>query len=207
MEQNVVPEQEHGSKVDTDFSCTTTSRGEALALFRLSAGRLLNVNEWDTLCGPASAKFEVTDSNGVPVDAHATEGYFFRISIPAPGPVEGEGYDWVRVEMIGHLRDQGKDEEQVSMRVRPAASPVTDGTGIAHFFGQEATSTFQVTRTGCVVMASVHGRNETANSDTSNLADKVRNAVVSLGARAGFSSIQWSRLVRGLIEGSESSER
>jgi hypothetical protein len=201
MRETVIPPQEQGGQLDTDYSVTCSSNEEAMERFRISAGRLLNVNEWDVLCGPVSARFEVTSPAGTPVNQRAHEGNFFRISIPAPGPVEGDGYDWVRIEEIEHRVDPALDEARMSMRVRPASNPSRDGSDVAHFFGPDATSTFRVMRKGMQVTASVHGRNETANDETSTLVDKVRNTVVALGARLGVSSIQWNSLVKGIIEG------
>jgi hypothetical protein len=201
MKEKVVPEQEQGSSVDIVHALEMGSREEAIALYRQSAARLLNVNSWAELCGKRSAKFEVTYDSGEPVNSPACEGCYFRISIPAPGPVEGEGYDWVQVEKIEEHTNKTGDEQQLSIRVRPSANPAGDKDNTAHFFSPEATSTFRLTRKGNGVAASVHGRNETANTTTDSVADKLRNTVVSIGARAGFSSLQWKGLVKGVIEG------
>jgi hypothetical protein len=201
MRETVIPPQQQGGQLDTDYSVKCSSSEEAMERFRVSAARLLNVNEWDVLCGPLSAKFEVTSPAGTPVNQRAHEGNFFRISIPAPGPDEGDGFDWVRIEAIEHRVDPMLDEARMSMRVRPASNPAREGSDVAHFFGPEATSTFRVSRKGEIVTASVHGRNELPNDDTPTLTDKVRNTIVALGARLGVSSIQWNNLVKGIIEG------
>jgi hypothetical protein len=201
MRETIVPQQEEGSSLDVDYSFKAKSKAEACRVFRRSVARLLNVNDWDKICGPPSAKFDIIDEQGLATGAGARVGDYFRISIPAPGPREGDGFDWVRVETIDACTEQCTDEEHVSMRVRPTSSPENNKEGVAHFFGPEATSTFRVKRKGRVVTASVHGRNETANADTESVTDKVRNAVVSLGARAGLSAVQWKSLVRGIIEG------
>jgi hypothetical protein len=201
MRETMIPPQQQGGQLDTDYSVRCSSDKEAMERFRVSASRLLNVNEWDVLCGPLSARFEVTSPAGTPVNQRALEGNYFRISIPAPGPAEGDGFDWVRIEKIEHSVDPMQDEARMSMRVRPASNPAREGADVAHFFGPEATSTFRVTRKGETVTASVHGRNETPNDDTSSLTDKVRNALVAMGARLGVSSLQWNNLVKGIIEG------
>jgi hypothetical protein len=201
MKETVIPPQREGSSLDTDYQITCESVHEALGQFRISSVRLLDVNNWHLLCGPLSSRFEIVSMTGVLVERHAIEGDYFRISIPAPGPVGGDGFDWVRIEQIEEKGDASTAEQRISMRVRPASNPAGDQSDVAHFFGPEATSTFRVTRTGSIVSASVHGRNETANADTSKATDKIRNALVSLGARAGVSSIQWNSLVKGIIEG------
>jgi hypothetical protein len=202
MKEEIVPKQEQGSKVDIEFKIQAPSRSEAVAAYNAAVHRLLNVNEWEKLCAPVSARFEVVDPDGLPVNMPASRGFYFRISIPGPGTIEGDGFDWVRVEMIKSVGDVSRDAEQISMRVRPSANPQKDGEGsTAHFFSSDATSTFQVTRIGLDVAASVHGRNETANAEAGTVTDAIRNVVVSLGARAGFSSLQWNSLVKGIIEG------
>ena len=203
MKERIVPQQEQGARLDTNFVLHAQSPEAARVAYGRSVHRLLDVNHWDKLCGPGSAKFEVTNEQGVPINSMAREDFYFRIEIPAPGPIEGSGYDWVRVEKIDVRADAAHDEEQFSMRVRPAPNPAKEDSSTAHFFGPAATSTFRVARRGLDVMASVHGRNETANTEAGNLADSVRNVVVSFGASAGLSSLQWNNLVKGIIEGNK----
>ena len=50
-----------------------------------------------------------------------------------------------------------------------------------------------------LISAEVHGRNEKPNTSAENLPDKIRNAVVGIGAVAGFAKIQWQKLVKGLL--------
>lgn len=201
MRDRVVPQQEQGARLDTSYGYHAQTAADARLAYSQSVHRLLDVNRWDRLCGAGSARFEITNEEGIPVRSMAREDYYFRIRIPAPGPIEGDGYDWVKVEKIDVIADAAHDEEQLSMRVRPAPNPAKDEGATAHFFGPEATSTFRVTRKGLEVIASVHGRNETPNTEAGNLADAVRNTVVSFGASAGLSSLQWNSLVKGIIEG------
>jgi hypothetical protein len=201
MKETVIPPQQEGSSLDTGYHVDCSTQARALRQFRISSARLLNVNVWQALCGPLSSRFEVVSGSGAVVKRSAKEGDYFRIAIPAPGPQGGDGFDWVRIEEIERRSDPGSDEDRLSMRVRPAPNPQGEGSDVAHFFGPDATSTFRVTRKGTKVTASVHGRNETANSDTSIATDNVRNTLVSLGARAGVSAVQWNSLVKGLIEG------
>lgn len=166
----------------------------------MAASRLLNVNDWDKVCGPMSAKFTLTDSSGTPVERRARPGDYFRIDIHLPGPVAGGGFDWVRIETIEDDRDPTGPVEQLAVRVRPAPNPAGDGNHVAHFFDDEATSTFMVRRNHNSVTASVHGRNETPNTDGNNVVDKVRNTLVATGARAGTADLQWQALVDGLLK-------
>src|SRR5262245_36055401 len=141
MKETVIPRQQQGGKLDTDFDIFCASRVEAAVQFRISAARMLNVNAWDRICAGLSAHFEITTSAGIPVQRQALAGDYFRISIPGPGSVEGDGYDWVRIETIEHAKDTDRDEDRLSMRVRPAPNPTNDHHDVAHFFGPESTST------------------------------------------------------------------
>ncbi|MBC8052817.1 MAG: hypothetical protein H7Y13_07110 [Sphingobacteriaceae bacterium] len=77
---------------------------------------------------------------------------------------------------------------------------------MAHFFKDDASSTFLVQRNGLTVKAEVHGRNEQANTNTEKFIDKARNILVAAGAMLGFSDFQWKSLVKGLIRHQNSTE-
>jgi hypothetical protein len=199
-EQKIVPAQHTGQKVDEVEEIQCQSSEEADKLFSKAAQRLLDVNNWDRVCGPLSAKFSLMDASGSPVQRRPQQGDYFRINVPGPGPKAGEGFDWVQVEKIEERKNE--DDALLAIRVRPAASPLNADRDIAHFFNENATSTFSVQRSGNAVVASVHGRNEEPNTDTSRTVDKVRNAVVGGGASAGLSKPQWKSLVSGLLDNS-----
>lgn len=195
-----VPPQEKGTKLDTEHVVKAATPEEARRIFLCAVHRLLNINEWDKLCGPLSSTFGLTDREGVEVKRLAQPGDYFKIDIPAPGSASGEGYDWVKVEALIDQRDPSAPWERVTLRVRPAANPRHAGSDTAHFFKDDATSSFMVERKDTHVIASVHGRNEAPNTDARRVLDKVRNALVALGAISGFSKPQWKSLVKGLLE-------
>jgi hypothetical protein len=195
----IIPPQNEGSRLDTDHEVKAANEMEAKQLFNLAASRLLDVNCWDELCGPASAVFRLTDDQGNEITGPAKTGNYFKIDVPGPGPTAGEGYDWVKIEAMDDQRNPASNEESVTMRVRPASSPRNSNPDIAHFFSNEATSSFRVMRHSNVVRAEVHGRNETPNTEAKTPVDKVRNAVVGTGARVGMSTPQWKSLVKGLL--------
>jgi hypothetical protein len=169
----------------------------------MAANRLLDVNVWDQICGPLSAKFRLTDPSGNKITGPAKPGDHFMINIPGPGPSAGEGYDWVEVEALDDKRNPSGNDESIAIRVRPTASPLNRDSDTAHFFSEDATSSFRVVREGTKVRAEVHGRNEVPNTDVDKTVDKVRNAVVGTGAAAGMSSPQWNSLVNGLLDPSK----
>lgn len=61
-----------------------------------------------------------------------------------------------------------------------------------------------VSHEGNTVRAAVYGRNEVPNTGAEKAVDKARNAMVALSAMAGVSKLQWKLLVKGLVEGRES---
>ncbi len=124
-------------------------------------------------------------------------GVTFQIDIPGPGPVSGDGYDWVQIEAMEEL--ETPEIEQLTIRVRPATSPKNEKSDVAHFFSAEATSNFLVQREGNTVTAAVLGRNEKPNTEADTIVDKARNAAVATGAVTAFSKLQWTSLVKGLI--------
>lgn len=195
-----LPEKEEGAQRDVETKVKCNSVEEAKQLFEISKKRFLNVNEWNKICGKASAVFTVTDHQGHEVEEAPKVGYHFKINIPAPGTDTGGGFDWVRVEAIEDSTDTDKDTEFLAMRVRPSPNPLKPDEDIAHFFSDKATSNFIIYREKKVVTAAVIGRNEIANTDNKiSFFDKIRNAIVGTGAAGGLSDPQWKSLVNGVL--------
>lgn len=193
-ENNVVPEQNAGIETNTESSIELSTEEEAKEFFKEAKLRLLTINKWHQHAGSATADFQLTDETGTPVHRFPQKGDHFKIDIPAPGSVTGEGHDWVQVEAIE------EEEDYMGIRVRPATNPTNQRKDVAHFFSEDSTSTFVVKRKGKKITAGVYGRNEKPNTDTETLKDKLRNAAVATGAITGFSKLQWKTLVNGLVK-------
>lgn len=199
-EKPIVPEQTEGVKKDIEHRELAADENDARKLFMIARNRLVNVNQWHAYSEGLSAEFLLFGPEGIAVDRTAEMGDFFRIAVPAPGPTESEGYDWVQIEAIEDRSDPNGPYECMAMRVRPTHDPTRKGENVAHFFKDVSTSSFVVERDGRIVTAAVYGRNEVPNTETSNMVDKVRNAVVGVGAMLGIANIQWKNLVEGLIK-------
>lgn len=199
IDDELVPQQETGTETNTEETVTLRDEKEAQALFERAKERLLNVNTWEELCGTGSANFVLTDPAGQEVNRLAQPRDHFKIDIPGPGPVTGEGYDWVQIEQIEELHEPERNADCVLVRVRPATNPKGGADDVAHFFSEEATSNFMVRREGNTVTAAVYGRNELPNTKAESAVDKARNTMVALSAMAGISKLQWKQLVKGLI--------
>jgi len=192
-----VPVQTSGSEMNAVEQVQCPSREKAMEFYKTVANRLTDVNGWSARTKLPMSSFKLFDYAGRAVERQAEEGDFIRIDIPGPGTKTGHGYDWVIIESL--VEESAADAEAISMRVRPTAHPLGEDECIAHFLKSCATSTFQVKRIGDYVFAEEHGRNEKANLDTGHLLDNVRNAIVSAGAKIGFSYPQWKSLVVGLL--------
>lgn len=200
IKEKIVPPQKEGGKKDIEHKVATIDDDDARKLFVIGRNRLLNVNNWHKVAEGLSATFHLTDANGNDVNRTAEKGDHFKIDIPAPGPAEGDGHDWVKIEAIEDTSDTQGPSECIAIRVRPCPNPQEiQGENVAHFLDDKATSTFVIQRNGREVIAAVYGRNETPNTETTSIIDKLRNAVVGSTAIMGMSNVQWNNLVKGLI--------
>lgn len=195
----LIPENTKGKPVDLDTSVSLPTREKAQDCFRRAYKRLLNPPVWHQLGGALSAEFVLVNDKGQELERLAEVGDYLRIDVPGPGGHSGRGFDWVVVEMIEDKANPGAEEESVGMRVRACENPAGNEKDTAHFFQSDATSTFIIRRKGNTVTAAYYGRNEVSNTNTEKQTDKLRNALIALGAMAGLSELQWSGLIKGFL--------
>ncbi len=193
----IVPEHNTGEIINSVNSIELNNTDEAKAFFTKVKQRLLDVNSWHKIAGVFTANFQLTDKEGDDVNRTVKKGDHFRVNIPGPGSVTGDGYDWVHVEDINSISEG--DVESLGIRVRPTSNPKSDSQEIAHFYSEDSTSNFTVTREGKKITAGIYDRNINPNKDANPL-DKTRDLLVGLGAIAGFSKFQWDKLAKGLLE-------
>lgn len=196
--KNQIPKQQEGSQLDTAAKTEFLTPEEAKAFYQIAKNRLLNVSCWPEICKVPLSTFTLTDQNGHEVIREAEEGDYLKIDIPGPGTHTGDGFDWVRIEKIEE--EITISSSVITLQARPAANPTQKDADVAHFFSQQATSTFQVRQSGTTVSAEEHGRNEVPNTATSNLTDNIRNTFVGWTAKIGLSYPQWKSLVKGIVE-------
>jgi hypothetical protein len=196
MTQSVVPVQKKGARSDTYYSIRAADENDAGDLFQNARMNLLNVNSWHALAG-SGANFRLVNEKGEELCTLVEKGNYIRINLPGiPGTETGKGDEWVLVEKVeeGNM----KYHEYAAIRVRPAVPPFADKPETAHFFSEDATSSFYVVRNNNKITVSVSGRNEIPNTDTSNPLTWIRNVIVGLGAMLGFNKPQWKKLVKGI---------
>ncbi|MES2269003.1 MAG: hypothetical protein V4520_19720 [Bacteroidota bacterium] len=197
-----IPPQTEGEHNDFIHFVDCATVDEAHHLFLLAKDRLKDISQWHILSGPHSAKFAVTDSQGTEVYKIAEKGDLFYIDLPlpTPGPLAGDGKEWVRIETMEEAGDATTESEYITITARPVANPRHPDKAIAHFFDHNSTNTFIVERYLNHVSAAAYGRNEMPNNNDTGLFDTVRNTIVALGARNGLSGPQWNSLIKGILE-------
>lgn len=194
-----IPAQYTGEETETSHAIEAPDETTALAWFDILALRLKDVNNWNKWCGFLSSGFQLTDGDGNKLALAAAEGQFIQIDIPGPGPIAGNGYDWVKIEKLEQVK-LNESQEFVLLQARPSASPLNKDNGIAHFLEDQATSSFVVKREGVTLTATVYGRNEVPNVQVHETADRIRNAVIGSAGAIGISRLQWKALAKGLFD-------
>jgi len=193
----LIPVNIEGKENDLDSRKTCADAAQAKALFIEACGKMLAPALWHSITGVLSAQFELTDDTGQALSRPAQADDLIRIDIPGPGIKAGGGYDWVRVETIEKMEAEDSSEELCAMRLGPTNAPGRGET--AHFFKDTASSTFIIRRVGNEVIAEYHGRNEVPNTDMEHTTDNIRNAIITSGALAGLSELQWQALIKAFI--------
>ncbi|MXV16715.1 hypothetical protein [Hufsiella ginkgonis] len=195
-----IPPQYTGKQTDFADSRSFDSLTAARSCYEASALRLRTISKWHEYTGAGSATFGLTDATGNKLQREAQEGDYFSIDLPGPGPLAGNGVEWVHIEQLLTGGAAGAAEEFIVMQVRPCPDPRNSSADTAHFFAETATSTFVIARRALRVTAEIHGRNEQPNQNA-GVVDKFRNTLIALFAREGASGVQWERLAHGLLNG------
>lgn len=201
QQEKLIPPKEMGKNNEVEEIVSCNSRSQALEKFESAVDKLLNINCWHhTSETPGiSAEFQLKDETGRNISGKATEGYYIQIDIPGPGSNAGNGYDWVEIEKIIDQRNSNAENELVGIRVRACSNPTNRNNDTAHFFTDDATSTFIIERKNETIYARYFGRNEVINNET-NTPDTIRNSLIGMAAKFGFSEIQWKALVKGFLK-------
>ena len=197
MLKNIVPEQRSGAKTGARAHKKCMSEQEAKKLFNKASARLTDINSWGKYAKQKEDTFTLTDKNGNKLQSAPDKGNFIQIALPAPPNKEGNGYDWVRIEAIVSEKSLDNSYESIAMRVRPHANP-QGSSHTAHFYTDDATSTFAVVRKHATVFALELGRNEHPNTKTS-LLNSIRNFIIAIAARLGVAKLQWQKLMKGFL--------
>lgn len=187
----------------TETGARAESKAEtrnARSLFLRARTRLFDINNWDKYSGIAGANFWLADEKGIRKRGMPRNGDHIVIDLPGPGPKEGNGFDWVRIDDIQDKPDPKGEYEFSLITVRPCSMPGSYSKAAAHFYKKSATSTFIVERKGSTLIAEEKGKNEIANNSSKSWFDKIRNLFTAFGARTGASQLQWQVLMKNFLE-------
>jgi hypothetical protein len=195
---NIIPGQHKGKEIEATSSTSLPGVEDAKMFYDKAKDRLLDVNAWDKIAGIISARFQVVGADGREVSDKVEKGTYLRIDIAGPGSKAGDGYDWVFVEEFSEKYEQGM--QSIGFRVRPSENPFGNQDETAHFYSQESTSSFIVSREENKVYAWIVDRNIRPNQRTKSVADKIRDSAIGTGALGLFSKIQWQGLADGIVK-------
>jgi hypothetical protein len=199
MSTKLVPLQEKGKSLDLSEKVLAADEDAAKRLFQRAVYLLCRPALWHATVGALSASFSIDTKHQ---EEGIERGDHIRIKIPGPALSQGDGEDWVRVDVVEKNLDEQFDESfGVLLIVCP--NPHTTGNATAHFFAEGASSSFLLTRKDNIVTAHYKGRNESPNTDEVGLTDKIRNIVVAGSALAGMSELQWAALLKGLLQSND----
>lgn len=177
-----------------DFPDEATAR-EA---FKRAKEKLFDVNKWSALPG-FSSEFKLYNDRGELRSAKKPEpGDYLLINLPKPAPS-----NWVKITEVK------EEEDMAEFTVSPSEDPKEKGTRqIKHFFIDEATSTFRVSREQRSIFAHEIGRNIAINNEGEEAGDrKVINTLIAGGGWAGLQKLQWEKLTDYLVHKVEIEEK
>lgn len=195
-----VPLHEKGGFHDTE-SRVEISSDLVEEKFQILKSRLLNVNSWQEISAIGASEFKLYSMEGMPVNRAPRIGDKIRIDVPGPGGTKSKGYDWVDIIDYQEFEIKENNEFCILITSRPASPPEQKKENyVAHFYGQDATSTTMITKGENYLIASVHGRNEIPNTRKANWLDTIRNFFFASGGIMGVGKIQWKLLTEGLLK-------
>ncbi len=205
MLSGIVPPQHTGGQSNVQVFIRCAGAQQADEVYRQVKLHLLDVNHWHRYISGITAKFHLTDKNGVHTKHQAIIGDHFKIRIPGPRLRTGGGYDWTTVRAVEEKSAEGVD--LFFMTAVPSRNPQAGGPEIAHFLQPLASTTFITYKEGRIVRILIRSRNEVPNSAVSGMHDKLRNKFVGFFAGLFFSHLQWAKLARSLLRSSYRSSR
>ncbi|MCP9751611.1 hypothetical protein [Ferruginibacter sp. HRS2-29] len=195
---DMIPEKVSGKHLDLHAEVSRTTAVEAADLFQNARMRLLLPSLWHTLAGSLSAVFALATPGNTDGGRTVKLHDYVTIDIPGPGNSLGDGFDWTQVTALAEDVLAGA-QKSVALTLTACANPLNIVQDTAHFFDNSSSSSFVLYLSGCNVGIDYYGRNEQPNRHTISIADNMRNALVATGAAAGLSELQWSSLIRGIL--------
>lgn len=178
---------------------TFSDEPEAERFFSILKTKILHIDEWNEHA--MLSEFWLFDETGQKRQSGILEvGTFLRISLKGSGK-----YDWVKIISI----DEAVNEFIIT--VKPTFDPTADEpdkTVISHFFTDEATNNFCLSKDGRKISFYVIGLNEKRNtSETKNALETIRNVAVNVAAYVGVQQGEWEKFCHSFLEAMANEER
>ena len=193
-----IPEQKKGSFHDTESRRLFENQEETSQAFKILKNRFLSINDWKNFCGKKT-EFKLFDSAGNQISRSPQQNDFIRIDIPGPGNPESKGYEWVEIVKISDQFPTAGEVEHLIILCKPSAVPGKNEKNVSHFYSQESSSNFKISRGSKYIKIGIYGRNETPNMNT-DFTGKIRNLLIALGGMFGLSKLQWKVFADGILK-------
>ena len=187
METEIL-QQRAANGLNVESSVVALSHKHAAELFNTAMYRLLNINKWHTLPCSLLTELKLTDSKGLNVDRQVRENDYVVINNK-----NGKG-EWVKIERVFLQSDPSGLRDVLTIRARPSCNPLDRDVEAIR-----PSNTFEVTRQGLNVTASVYGKNEEDVSTKSYMAMETERPDLTVGAIPGVARVQWRSLVNGIL--------
>jgi hypothetical protein len=198
IENENIAVQKIGNQTDMIELIRLANEKDAEQLYNAAKLRLLNMWNWSNLAEGPSSEFELTDSNGNPVNRPAVCGDKFKIDLRSEA-LFGGYKGWVEIVYIQDEFDPFENIAVTSVKVVPTLDPKNEVTKAGNFYTNDASSTFVVRRIGQVVSAEIYGRNEVVANKGMQFLNALRHFVGTIAAKLGFPMSEWKRLAKGLL--------
>ena len=192
-----IPTQSKGGFHDTVNMYCAENQREADIFYNRLRSRLEAVNAWETYSDKVKTGFALFQPGTRNTTTALEEGNLIRIDIPGIGNPRGKGYDWTKIVDI-QKREDG-DYPFFSFTVKPCPFYGGSEEPVAHFYTEDASSTFIVRRFGTCIYAEVHGRNAVENCTDGDLLDNLRNKSVAIGSKLGIGNLNWLAFTESLL--------
>jgi hypothetical protein len=154
----------------------------------------LKINEWNVKAGKNPTEFHIYNKDK---SQSVQENDVVKIKIPAPENKLGNGFDWVIVRKIQMIE---KTDLKVSLlQMKPHSCPENSNGKTAHFYKDDASSTFILVKKDKTIQFSIHGRNEIPNTRKIGFLNSCRNFFVANGGIFGGSKVQWQDFAEEFI--------
>lgn len=180
---------------ESSISCadkTFADEARAAQVFSSLKTKLFDISEWNA--HSLMSSYKIFDENGkASENQKISDGVFIRISLK--GAVK---YDWIKVIKIHESADE------FIITVQPTYDPTAENVNklvISHFFTDESTNNFCLSKRGENVRLCVVGLNEKQNtSETANILESIRNVAVNLSTYLGIQKGEWEKFCQHFIE-------